>query len=338
MRFASMPVRTPGGKEAATWTRNGKAELVVWRKDPGGDWTEIGTTRYPTNTGLRHCAPFVTGSAVTDDADAVFIVHDCFAGDGSVNGAAISDGPAGWGVLEQPSAHRMMSAGAAGKNEGPASAIHWDIEFDKGGLATSDNAGNFGNAGANAFPRIEIWRWHHGGFTAVDDSRFRARPAVRPDLRTGTFVGRGCPANGTYAASFSGHPVSRRYEPPNAPMRIKIWALQTGRPSTAPICTEFVSPLIPISVHVGYTTTSLTRLNYRRSTNRRWITGPAWLLIQGVGGFGVPAPIFYRHTLDNPWFIPTSVKDNLLLSRLGSPPATGTVTFTSGQLTSLAAS
>jgi hypothetical protein len=113
--------------------------------------------------------------------------------------------------------------------------------------------------------------------------------------------------------------------------------VNTHTSAAVPTCTEFVSPLIPISVHVGYTPALLAE-HYRSITNRRWITGPAWVLIQGVGGFSVQSPIFYRHANRNPWFIPRPLRDNVLLSKLGPKPASGNVTFKAGDLVSLAAS
>jgi hypothetical protein len=87
----------------------------------------------------------------------------------------------------------MVSKGTPGGDNRPASAIHWDIEFDKGGIATSDNAGNFGVAGSNTFPRIEIWRWQNGEFVAAVDSGFRARPGHPPNRKARRLPGRGCP-------------------------------------------------------------------------------------------------------------------------------------------------
>jgi hypothetical protein len=337
MPFASAPVRTPDGEQAATWTRNGEAEFAVWQQDSAGTWYVIGRTTYPTNTERPHCAPFVTGSAIKGANNAVFIVHECFAGDGSTHAAAIGNGPDGWGVITQPSAHRLVPSGIRGGDNGPASAIHWDMEFDHGGIATSDNAGNFGVAGSNAFPRIEIWRWRSDGFGAVADSVFVARQARPPYRAAPLLSGQGCPAHGTFAASFNARADRERNAPPNAPIEVKIFPASADTSAMAPICTEFVSPLISISVHVGYTPHLLAD-HYRSITNRRWITGPAWLLIQGVGGFSVPAPIFYRRIIDNPWYIPRFLRDNVLLSRLGSRPAFGTVSFKSGDLVSLAAS
>jgi hypothetical protein len=334
MPFASRPARTPDGPEAATWTRNGTAEFDIWRQDSEGLWSEIARTTYPTNTGLQRCAPLVTGAAITGSSDAVFIVHECFAGDGSDHAAAIGNGLAGWGVIVQPSAHRMVSTGPGGE-DAPSSAIHWDIEFDNGGIATSDNAGNFGVAGSNEFPRIQIWGWHNGGFVVVADSVFRAHAGTRPNPSARGLTGQGCPKNGTYAAAFSAGTVYERTAPPNAPIRIQVFTANTDSPAV-PSCTEFVSPLIPVSVHVGYTP-NLLAYHYRTITNRHWITGPAWLLLQGVG-FPAPAPIFYRHLTDNPWFIPSSLHDNVLLSKLKSHPTPGTVTFRSGALVSLVAS
>lgn len=288
MPFATRPVVTSHGREAATWTSNTDAAIAVWRQTSSG-WVLAGRTTYPTNPQLPHCRPDVSGAAIIGAHDAVFNVENCFAGDGSVNAAAIGDGPHGWGPLQQPRAHRLLSTGEGGHNFRPQSAVHWGIEFDNRRLVTIDNGGWFGKGGALTYPRIQLWRWRHGGLTSIADSVVRSKPGAPPDLTAAALPSDGCPRSGTYVASFGVLLHRTRHPVPNAPIAVEVFPRQVGYPAVAH-CTEYVSPLMPIDVEAGRTSTSLISASYKNIVNRRWITGPAWLLI-GQGSRSADAAV-----------------------------------------------
>jgi hypothetical protein len=192
------------------------------------------------------------------------------------------------------------------------------MEFDHGRLATIESGGAFGVAGSDLFPRIQLWRWKHRGLASVADSGLRAQAGDAPSPSAPALPPSGCPEAGTYTASFGVVFNVHRRRVPNAPITVEVFPRQPGYP-TKPGCTEYVSPLTPVNVNAGRTSSKLTSVHYTNITNRRWITAPAWLLISGNDGFGPPTPLFYRTSVTNPWYIPPSLGVDLLLTNTGDP-------------------
>jgi hypothetical protein len=275
MRRVSVPVRTPAGLEAATWLPTTDPVVVIWRSaDRGRHWIQIGGTTYPTNRYLSRCSPVITAATPAGSPNAAFVLHECLTGDGSANASAVADGPEGCGVLQQTGARRLTSTGAGAHGFVPRSAVRWDIEFDRGELVTIDGGDWFGVAGSGLFPRVERWKWRHGGFSPTADSAFIAQPSPRPDLNWPTLPTGRCPANGTYQASFGVRYTNRRHEP-NSPLLLMVFPPSYGYP-TSPTCTQFVLSSLPLTIEAVHTTAPLVSLRRGHLSNRRWITAPAW--------------------------------------------------------------
>jgi hypothetical protein len=357
LRHVSGVVRTPSGWEAASWTSAAMAQLVIWQSsDHGAKWTEIGATTYPTNPGLTHCVPAVTGADLAGDPTATFIVHGCFTDDGAANAAAVSDGPHGWGVLERAGRRRLSATTTPrhGWTHGLSlrwgTSVHWDIEFGHGRLTTFDGgSGWFGDAGADLFPRVRLWRWSRGGFSLTADTGFIAAPAAAPDLTALAIPSGHCPSSGTYRASFGVVYNDYRRHEPNSPLTLMIFPAGARYPSE-PSCEQIVLSSLPITIRAVHTSAPLTSLRRGTLTNYRWITAPGWMLIRGNGGLGPPTPLFRDSTgRDSPYEVPRSLGVNEIFSQFhagairapaaqhpNAHPPTGTVTFTAGRVTALA--
>lgn len=350
MSHVSAPVPVRAGLEAASWTSTGTAIFEVWRFGRGGrHLTRIGRTTYPVNPYFGdRCFPRVTGARLAHAADATFILHQCFSGDGGVNAAAISNGAHGWGPLLMLGPHRYASTGATKPH--PNTAVRWDIEFDHGDLATIDGGnGYLSNAGSNLFPRVRLWTWRDGRFSATADSGFVARPAPPPSRTVPVMPAGNCPSNGTYRASFGVSYGRKNTQVANSPLRLMAFPSSGHYPARS-ACAQIVPSSLPLTIQTAHTDSPLTGLHYKDLTNKRWVTAPAWMLISGNEGLGAPTPMFKEDTgIDSPYQVPPSLGVNLMLTRFrasdknnfggytpdhGIPPA-GTVTFASGRITAL---
>ena len=267
---------------------------------------------------MRPCYPRVTGAELNGSRDATFILHGCFTGDGSANAAAIVNGRHGWGELRDVTSRRLASTGATGPH--PGSIIRWDIEFDHGRLATIDSGGYFGVAGSNLFPRVRVWAWQHDGLQVTADSGFTAHATAAPTANATALPLHGCPLDGTYRASFGVRYSFNRTYQPNTPLVLEVFPVGDHYPNTA-ACTQIVLSSLPVTIRAGHSNKPLSDLYPGPLTNRRWITAPAWLLVCGSQGLGVPTPLFKDETgLDSPYHVPQTLGVNEIITHFHRLP------------------
>jgi hypothetical protein len=347
-RRTSNAVRVHRAYEAASWVAPQRHEIVFWRSSPTGTrWHALAHRSYP-NVVAATCRPRITAAALTGASHATYIFEGCFTGDGVLNDEAFSAGRRGWGVLDA-GANSLASSGRGGTTRHPDyKAMYRAMSFHAGQLETiTGNYSFFPDGEDTRYPLVQRWAWSGRHLTRSYTSEFIAKAASPPPDHTVELAGGPCPRNGTFTASFGARLNQNARYRPNQPLHLLVFPASRAYPAK-PTCRVIVKANLPIVVYAVRVRAGTA--GSHQVTGRRWITAPAWFLVNdnGFGGRQGVSPSDARVDV-SPYVVPASLGVNQTRADIGVPepynkehgweprhhPASGSVTFRHGALATL---
>jgi hypothetical protein len=370
-KHTSNIVKVPNGYEAASWTLpmairgqrhtpDGLAagQLVFWRSgNAGASWQQAGASGYLS---IDHaCHPTVQAAAVAGAPDAVYVAKTCPTGDGALNASAYSNGPDGWGVVENEGVNRLASRGRPelwvkqGAFDGYSvqSAVRYGATFKNEDLETVDPTGYLSNAESDRFPRQRLWRWSSGHFVMTSDTAFIAAPRAAPDFGAPRLPPGRCPEAGTYAAAFGlrYRPFGQHAGSANAPLGVFVFPVAARFPDRYD-CQQLIASSTPMTVELAHEPGASSA--HASLSVRRWMSAPVWLMLTAdfdFSGRRLPLLVGASAQRSSPYIVPSRLGVNVMLARFGDPapratskgrnakkPADGTITFRGGRIVALA--
>lgn len=131
-------VTVPGGYEAASYDNHG--HIKFWHF-ADRMWAKVGASTYPYGqTGSTY--PKFQAAVLTGMRHATYIADGQFSGDSSVNTAAYTDGPAGWGAIKaRINGHAVPGGGVESSGQGVGYSqvgLDWADYFVDGRLKITD--------------------------------------------------------------------------------------------------------------------------------------------------------------------------------------------------------
>jgi hypothetical protein len=359
---ALTPVK--GGYEAATVASNWcQGYVFVWRYSSATQiWRQIAKVpvdiqRDPAVSYTNGCIGPTVPYLLTGNPEPIYLVWGSLSGDGSTNAAVIADGKRGWGVV---AVHGRSLASLGAIHEFTGTNREWGfrwVSVSHGQLVTRTTNWAFGDADADTFGFIRVWRWVGRSFVLVRDNLFYSHRVAAPDLTDAPLLANGaCPTAGTYRASFAFDPITNATNSAWGARRIHVFPVSKDYPRR-PGCNPQTTGLESVLVEADHEVT--TKSGRTKSSNTKWITAPLWVALNLSTGYGL-APEFLdgsSATGDGntdstlmPWIVSPGLGINSIVSDVGyinDPnwkadlgfrpyPGTGTVTFSGGRLVSLA--
>lgn len=322
-RQAVAPAR--GGWEAATWRRG---LIEFWRFTRA--WARVGAARYTTAT-PRPVSPSAVGWLLPGMANATFVFHGLFTGDGSGDAMAFTAGHRGWGPLALTTADTLAVADTVARPQ-VAGILFSGIEHLRSGrLLTDIESPYYAVASGELYPLLTQWDWvsRTGTFAVHATNAFTARPVAAPATAPALRACPGPSTNGTWSARVQVAVATARHFRVDEPLAWSV-ALPGGR--TCRLSAPFDLPVSLLA---------------RTSGGDRWITAPASVLGSSLLAFRpgqpIPTTFFGSRPGESPYVIPPSLHASAILSYLGlarlgtgagstAAPWSGTISLRAGRL------
>jgi hypothetical protein len=164
-------VSTATGYQAAAFDQRG--HVSFWQF--ASSWKQVGASTYPYGSIAVGGDPHATGEGtmLTGMSNATFILNGLFSGDSSVDSAAYTTGPNGWGDIKAEPDGNLASSGQGVTFGGLG--LENGFYFAAGELETADCSQNQPTAACGGSNRVlKFWRWDGHDFAL-------ARRAGLPD-------------------------------------------------------------------------------------------------------------------------------------------------------------
>jgi hypothetical protein len=301
------------GYEAATYDQEGNVEF--WKYPDGGAWKQVGHSTYPVlPPSFGPSDTSMTGALLHGMTDATFIAQGHYSGDGTGSYVSFTNGPRGWGTIaptggtQSYSGTTLVPSGANSTDNTTPGEFYFE-RFFNGGLQVSDPGSLPYGPDGEEWQLAGEFLWKGTAFTASSTNQFVATTAQPPPASApGVSSCPAAPPDGTYSDFFESASTamtgSGLFQEPQS---VSI-TLQSDGPS--PSCRFNVPPDFPIEVGAS------------DASGHTWITAPAWVLTNGIGGNDdvgddFPGTLFpgldglgtvdYESPDSSPYFIPPSL-------------------------------